>query len=752
MKVWFYIFIVSVLTLTSASINSNAAAPPLKEWQKCIGGSQLDIPVKIERLKNGKLLMLSNVDSHDGDISSNHGSTDMWLTKLDSSGNILWEKSFGGSSIDVGTGLIELENGNIILSGYSSSNNNDIPLNHGNFDAFLMCLDSNANILLVRVFGGTQVDLCYSLISSREGGFILGGGSYSSDGDLTANNGDQDFWLIKTDINGNLLWQKSAGGNDVDVCYTLGEDSLGNIYAGGTTNSISGFVTNQHGNYDLCILKFDFLGNTLWAKSFGGSNYETAQVMLIDSRNKILVGGYSRSSDGNLTSNYGYSDSWIIQINENGNLVNEKNIGGSGGDNMFSILETADGGYLFTSGSTSADKDIHNNCGAEDIWLFKTDINLNKEWSHNYGGTGNDRPASIIQNADEGFLIAGYTFSNNSDVTGGHGSADIWLLNLSCKVPETFLGTNLNACFGDTIQFANAVSFASQSQWNLNNIPISLQENNQILFPTSGVYTVSLNAQTCYYSATQSIDVTIGNCNLPAINFSADKKEICANGEVAFNDLCLRTVSWQWNFPGGSPSTSTLQNPIVTYTQPGVYNVMLTGNNSFGSQSSMRLSYVIVHPAPLQPVISIQGNTLTATLSNSYQWILNGSEIPSANSENFDIVISGYYSVLIEDQNSCRVKSDSIYFSTTGLTTVKDINDISIYPNPTSREITIQLDKKKKGKLSLINADGEKLKELKIIGDTDKYSIELENYPAGLYMVVFTDEKGKSVLNSIIKL
>ena len=165
MKVWFYIFIVSVLTLTSASINSNAAAPPLKEWQKCIGGSQLDIPVKIERLKNGKLLMLSNVDSHDGDISSNHGSTDMWLTKLDSSGNILWEKSFGGSSIDVGTGLIELENGNIILSGYSSSNNNDIPLNHGNFDAFLMCLDSNANILLVRVFGGTQVDLCYSLIS-----------------------------------------------------------------------------------------------------------------------------------------------------------------------------------------------------------------------------------------------------------------------------------------------------------------------------------------------------------------------------------------------------------------------------------------------------------------------------------------------------------------------------------------------------------------------------------------------------------
>ncbi len=752
MKYQFNIIVVSILILLCAFVNSNAAAPPLKDWQKCLGGSQLDIPVKVQRLKSGKLILLSNVDSNNGDVSSPKGSTDIWLTKLDTNGSILWEKSIGGTSIDVGTGLILQENGNLIISGYSSSNNFDIPQNHGNFDSFLMCLDSNGTILWSKVYGGSQVDLCYSLIQSKDGGFLLGGSSYSIDGDLTANYGDQDFWLVKTDAIGNLLWQKSTGGNDVDVCYSLEEDSLGNIYAAGTTNSVSGLITSQHGNYDLSIVKFDSSGNTIWAKSFGGSNYETAQAMLIDSQNKIIIGGYSRSSNGDVNSNFGYSDSWIIEINETGNIVKQKNIGGSGGDNLFSILETSDGGYLFTSGSTSSDTDIQNHLGAEDIWLYKTDRNLNAEWSHNYGGSGNDRPASVIQNSDGGFLLAGYTFSNNADVTGLHGSADIWLLNLSCKIPETFLGTNLNACLGDTIQIANASSFASQSQWYLNNLPIQLSGANQFIFPTTGVYTVSLNVQTCYYSVTRSFDITIGNCNSPAVDFKSDKKEICANGEVAFNDLSLRAVTWQWNFPGGIPSTSNLQNPIVTYNQPGVYNVMLTAGNSYGSQSSMRLSYIVVHPAPLQPVISIQGNTITAPPSNSYQWQLNGAEIPSANSMTFDIAVSGYYSVLIEDQNNCRVTSDSVYYSANGLKTTNETEDISIYPNPASREITVQLDPKEKGKLSLINADGEKLSEIKIMGDTDKHSIGLENYPAGLYMIVFTNDKGRSMLNSIIKL
>jgi hypothetical protein len=179
---------------------------------------------------------------------------------------------------------------------------------------------------------------------------------------------------------------------------------------------------------------------------------------------------------------------------------------------------------------------------------------------------------------------------------------------------------------------------------------------------------------------------------------------------------------------------------------------MLTAGNSYGSQSSMRLSYIVVHPAPLQPVISIQGNTITAPTSNSYQWQLNGAEIPSANSMTFDIAVSGYYSVLIEDQNNCRVTSDSVYYSANGLKTTNETEDISIYPNPASREIIVQLDPKEIGKLSLINADGEKLSEIKIMGDTDKHSIGLENYPAGLYMIVFTNDKGRSTLNSIIKL
>ena len=727
-----------------------AAAPPMQEWQKCIGGLLQDIPSKLIRSQDGNTLLLSNVDSKNGDIAFNHGSTDIWLSKLDPSGNIIWQKSIGGSSIDIGTGLSELTNGNLIISGYTSSSNGDIPSNKGNFDVLLICANSNGNILWTKIFGGTQVDLCYSQLQTNDGGFILGGGSYSNDGDVSGNHGDQDFWVMKADSTGNLVWQQSSGGSDIDVCYTLAKDKDENIFACGTTKSSNGDVSNQHGNYDLWTIKYNPTGKILWSKTYGGTNYETAQTVIIDSHQKILIGGYTRSNNSDVIVNYGYGDSWIIQIDGEGNLLRQKNFGGSGSDNLYSILETADGGYLLTSGTTSKDINIENSLGQEDIWLYKTDISFNKEWSHNYGGSSNDRPVCILENPDGGFLLSGYTFSNNNDVSGQHGSADIWLLSLSCKVPSAFYSTDPSVCLGDTLSISNASSYASQSIWSLNNVPYIKGNSAELYFTNTGFYQLNLNVQTCYYSSDLSTVIEVIDCKLPVVNFSVQSNSICVNSSIAFMDASKKATSWQWQFPGGNPSTSTIKNPEIIYSQPGIYNVMLTASNDNGSQTVMRLNIITVNDLPAVPIITLIGNEFSSTASKSYQWYFNNTIIPNATSQNLTADKQGFYQVEVWDQNPCSNISDPVYFSTTGIAESNRTSEFTVFPNPAISKIYIALPLYSEGFINIIGMNGQKILEKGITKQESLLEIDLTQYSTGIYKVLFINEKGNTIQKSII--
>jgi PKD repeat protein len=607
----------------------------------------------------------------------------------------------------------------------------------------------NGNILWRGIYGGSEVDLCYAMIQTNDGGYALGGGSYSDDGDLTNNNGDQDFWVLKTDSLGNLLWQSSEGGNKIDVCYAIAEDLAGNIYAAGTNNSTNGSSVNYLGNYDVWVVKFSSNGNVTWTKKFGGIEYETAQSILIDSQQNIFIGGYSKSSNGNLTSNYGYGDSWIFKIDDNGNLITQKNFGGSGGDNLYSILETADGGYLLTSGTTSNDIDIRHRIGQEDIWLCKTDASLNIEWSQNYGGTGNDRPVSVIQNADGGFLIAGYTFSNNFDVNGSHGSADMWLLTLKCEVPNAFFATPANVCLDDTISFTNLSTSASEIKWTLNNALYSTDEEIKIPFTTVGTYQLILNVQTCYNSADYTASIIVTDCLLPQVSFTSQISSVCQNGSITFNDASVNSTSWSWVFPGGTPATSTLQNPVVTYSTPGIFSVILTATNNHGSQSAMKFNYVTVNAPPSAPVITQSGNEFTSSTANQYQWYFNNVEISSATDQNFYASNSGIYFVEVMDQNQCTSQSAPLYYSMTGITET-NLNDFSVFPNPAADEININLPANTEGRIILINSKGQHVFDKNIEKNEISNKIDLTQYPAGMYSVVISNENGLST-KTIIK-
>ncbi|MBP6334066.1 MAG: PKD domain-containing protein [Bacteroidia bacterium] len=888
-------YILATSALLMPYLTGFAAAPPLLEWQRCMGGTGQDMPVRLIKGNDGYIYTLGSSSSNDGDVGSNKGSLDIWLTKQDSLGSLVWQKSYGGSNMDIGTGIVQLPGGEFIVAGYTSSNNGDVSGSHGNFDAWLIKLDIQGNIIWQKTIGGSQVDLCYSLILLQDGGYLLAGGTYSNDGDVAGNHGDQDFWLVKTSSNGTILWQQSLGGSALDVCYAAFQSTTGEIYACGTSNSTDGDVVGEHGSFDSWIVKCTPGGQIIWTKCFGGSDQESALGISQGNSNQFVFAGYSKSSDGDVTGNFGYNDYWVCKVDENGILLDEKNFGGSGADIAYSIIQTLDGGFLITGGTNSSDFEPKSYKGAEDISLVKTDATFNVEWKKNYGGTGNDRPSCSFQNADGGFYIAAYTYSNDGDITGNHGTSDYCILKLSCKVPQVaFVSTEDSLCIGNYIQLINSTLNASSYSWSLNQRFISEVHTPSIQLTRRGQNTIRLTSETCYFSdskqvtvyvspipvphilqseaylcagseieissdkagtynwstgenshsikinhggnytldltidgctgttwinitehatpivnlgndttlcpgaalvlyapvnmqsylwqdgstmpalmvsdsgtyevqvtnqycsSTDQIRVSLSNCGAPTANFTASSQSVCVNGSLDFLDLSGNASEWLWTFPGGTPATSNLQNPSVTYSVPGTYGVMLVATNAAGSNILMRQMFIVVKDNPAKPIITVNGNNLSSTLSSSYQWLLNQLSIPSATGQMHTALHSGTYQVQIHDENGCSEISDPTMILVTGIGSVSAKgNDIKVYPNPTYDDVNLDVHETEGNfaEIRLIDTRAALVHTERIVvtNGLSKHMLDLSELPAGTYFLEYRSESGKTNGSILIK-
>ncbi len=872
-----------------------AASPPLLEWQKCLGGTGQDMPVHLIKGNDGNIYTLGSTGSNDGDIGQNQGSLDLWLTKQDSSGNLIWEKTYGGSNMDIGTGIVQLNGGEFVIAGYTASSNGDITGNHGNFDAWILKVDSQGNILWQKTIGGSQVDLCYQLIQLQDGGFLLGGGTYSTDGDVTGQHGDQDFWLVKLNGSGAIQWQKTIGGSGLDVCYAIQENNLGEIIACGSTNSLDGDVTGNRGTYDIFVNKLSPTGILLWSKCYGGSLQESALSISTASTGQYVVAGYSKSADGDVSDNTGFNDIWICLIDEYGNLIREKNFGGTDADIAYSVIHTADGGFLFTGGTNSNDFDIRSNRGMEDVLMLKTDCNLNLEWSQTYGGSGNDRPSCAIENTDGGYYVAAYTYSADGDISGNHGTSDFWILKMSCRVPDaTFLSSTDSTCTNGLVQFTNTSSNSTRFVWSLNNNNFSTDLDPATHLIRRGVNIIQLKSETCYYSdvahrtvyvslppqpqiassspyicsgsviklfssssgvcqwgngvtsssititqgglyelslskggctrtatinvpehaspvfnlgadtnlcngssilltapqnmisyvwqdgstqgdylvtisgtyevtisnqycsASDQVNVNMINCGAPIANFSSSSQILCENGLVNFYDLSGNADSWNWSFPGGQPANSSLQNPVITYSVPGTYAVMLEATNQSGSNNLMRVQFIVVHPNPVKPLITVNGNQLRSTQAENYQWYFNQAQIQGANDILITALQSGNYQVEISDDNQCHSLSDPVTVLITGIPSLKAKGSgLKVFPNPTYGEVNILTDfnPDEEAEIRLFDNHASLIYSNSInpLNEKGNTTLDLTQLPPGTYFLEYRTQSGQVTGSILIK-
>lgn len=356
------------------------------QWSKTYGGSEDNRGSKIISTTDGGYAMLGYSESSDGNLTENAGFYDHWVVKLDSQGAIEWQKSFGFSGSDQALDIIQTTDGGYFTSGFldvsaSGGDGNDgiqedqdiyqtRTTLHGVGEFWGHKLDASGNLVWRRYFGGSNNDRAYAAAQAPDGGILMTGSSESEDFDVSTSQGSYDFWAVRIDNTGTLLWERSLGGSQIEIAYALTTTADGNYLLAGDTRSSDGDVTNFRGSADVWLVKIDDQGELLWQKTLGGSNFDTARAITPISGGYALTGA-SRSADGQVTQNNGQNDFWVATINENGELQREQSFGGNSQDFGYGITATSTGGLLIAGDTDSTSGPLTAQKGATDAVLIK---------------------------------------------------------------------------------------------------------------------------------------------------------------------------------------------------------------------------------------------------------------------------------------------------------------------------------------------------------------------------------------------
>lgn len=337
--------------------------------------------------------------------------------------------------------------------------------------ALIFCFQIKAQVPEIQweqSYGGIQVDGANSIIQTADGGYAIAGYSKSNDGDLTANNGGYDYWVMKTDIYGAIEWQHNFGGTLDDVATTIIETSTGEFVVTGTAKSTDGDVTGYIGGQnDMWVVKLSATGALLWENSYGGTSDDMG-VQVIE------------STDGNYLLSGQVNGIRLIKIDTTGNIIWEYQYAGWGYGK--SVTQTSDGGYAI-SGTVS-----------ENFWIAKLDSNGVEEWSQTYGGNNDnfDLPQKIIQDSDGDLVLVGYSYGGGTTGLNGGG---IWVINVDATTGTLNWSNGFQHSFG----YVSTLE-GSSFEWGSN--------SNEIIETYDGGY--ALCGYSLYASGSNNNDATEG--------------------------------------------------------------------------------------------------------------------------------------------------------------------------------------------------------------------------------------------------
>ncbi|MBB1284546.1 DUF11 domain-containing protein [Flavisolibacter sp. BT320] len=266
-------------------------------------------------------------------------------------------------------------------------------------------------------------------------------------------NPDRDLYLAKHSNNGSFQWEKKFGGTGDDRAMGIVALADNGFLVAGYTNSIDGDVTDNHSFYtDAWLLHLDNAGNIVWKKCLGGSLNDSAYAIRQTPDKGFLIAGSTASNNGDVSTNAGATDAWVIKTDSLGAIQWQKTYGGTGHEAFKAISLDPDGSYTFAGYSTSSSLLQGTGSGKKDLWVVKTSLSGEVLWSKLYGGTEDEEAFSVGFTPEGHCLVTGYTQSINGAAAASNGATDAWVIKLSSAgtlLWQKFMGTG-----NDEVAFA----------------------------------------------------------------------------------------------------------------------------------------------------------------------------------------------------------------------------------------------------------------------------------------------------------
>lgn len=635
-----------------------------------------------------------------GDKSQgSQGLNDYWIVKTDALGNKQWDKRFGGNSNEELFSVLQTADNGFLLGGWTQSNVNgdQTQASRGGRDYWIVRTDMNGIKLWDKRYGGPDDDEMRAMILTADGGYLLAGESRSSIGSEKSqnNHGVYDVWVVKTDALGNKLWDASYGGTDDDRLNAVQQTADGDYIFGAWTISPPGFDVSEagKGSTDMWLVKADENGVKLWDHRFGGNDNEYMYALDQTKDEGFILAGYTRSEiNGDVTvTGKGAYDFWLVKTDGNGMKLWDSRLGGPSDDKGKSIYELEDGGFIVGgwSESDAGGDKSQNTQGLTDYWLVRTDNTGNKIWDLNFGANNDERLHDVPPTADGGFIIGGHS---SSGMNGDKSQPN--------KGLSDYWVIKLAA------EVPSAIFYADSDGDGFGNILV----DTMAMFAPDGYVSdhtdcndQNANVHPMAVDVCNQID---DNCNgqndensFVATLSPAGALEVCKGTDVTLSADNAVGFSYQWTRNGAIISNASSSS--YTTSQQGSYQVKESNAfNCFSISPSTTINTLSKPDAVITPAgnldICTTGSVLlqaNAGANLSYQWKKDGNKLNGATAQNYTATVAGTYKVVVTKKNGCKKTSAAVTViqSCRSAADGSKLNEgIAVYPNPSSGDFIIE--------------------------------------------------------------
>ncbi|MNJ90972.1 Beta-propeller repeat protein [compost metagenome] len=744
-------------------------------WAKRIGGTSYEYgrSVSIDALGNAYVTgyFEGTVDFNPGAGIFNlvsAGATDIFMLKLDPSGNFVWAKRIGGAISELSFAIAADASGNTYITGtFNGTIDFDPGAGTSNLtavsqsDVFITKLDANGNFVWAKNIGGTASDIGYAICTDASGNvYTTGEYAYTVDFDpgagihnLTSVANNFDVFILKLDANGNFVWAKSMGGGINDTGRSIAVDGSGNVYTTGNFQETGDFdpgigVSNLTavGLTDIFVSKLDANGNFVWVKSMGGTLDDSGYSLALDNNGNVYTtGSYMSAVDFNpgagiynLTSS-GSADIFISKLDSGGNFIWTKSMGGTLEDFGYSISVNSTG--IYTTGSFYATVDFDPNAGTNNLTTVgSADIFLHKLVQVCSSTTStiaeSECSSYTVPSGHETYTVSG-TYTDT--IPNAAGCDSIITINLTISDGIAPVATNstlpniTGQCSVASLTAPTATDNCAGTITGTHNatLPITAQGTTVVTWTYNDG-----NGNT----STQTQNVIISDNTAPVAN-AANLSNV--TGQCSVISLTAPTATD--NCSGAITGTTSTTFPITT---PGTTVVTWTYTDGNGNSSTQTQNVIVTLPVA---TTTLNGITISATTSGAtYQWINCGTgntPIAGATSQSFTATANGTYAVIVT-QNGCSATSACVTISTVGLEDLTK-NLFTLYPNPNNG--TFKIVTEVRSTITITNAAGQLVATKSL--ESGEQIIELKDVESGVYFVSATDSNGQSTVQriSIIK-